>query len=55
MQSKLAKEAERALVEATQRMSPEQRVNAYLAHCRLVTQLYEAGKKLRAETARPAP
>jgi peroxiredoxin family protein len=52
MESKVAKEAEQALVEATQRMSPEQRVNAYLAHCRLVMQLYEAGRRLRADAAR---
>jgi len=52
MESKLAKEAERELVEATQRMSPEQRINAYLVHCRLVMQLYEAGRKLRADAPR---
>lgn len=48
MESKLAKEAERALVEATQRLSPEERLNAFLEHCRLVTELYEAGQKMRA-------
>jgi hypothetical protein len=51
MKSKLAEAAEQALVEATQRLSPEQRVNAFLAHCRLVTQLYEAGRKLRSRAA----
>jgi hypothetical protein len=51
MESKLAKEAERALVDATQAMSPEERVNAYLTHCRLVMQLYEAGRKLQGEAA----
>ena len=45
MESKVAKEAERALVEATQRLSPEERLNAFLAHCRLVMELYEAGQK----------
>jgi hypothetical protein len=44
MQSKLAKEAGPALV-ATQRLSPEERVNAFLTHCRLVMEIYEAGKK----------
>jgi hypothetical protein len=44
MESKLAKMAEQALVEATQRLSPEERVNAHLAHCRLVMELYEAGR-----------
>jgi hypothetical protein len=48
MESKVAKEAERALIEATQRLSPEERLNAFLEHCRLVTQLYEAGEKMRA-------
>jgi hypothetical protein len=51
MKSKLAEAADRALVDATQRLSPEQRVNAFLAHCRLITQLYEAGRKLRSQAA----
>jgi hypothetical protein len=51
MKSKLAEAAEKALVEATQRLSPEQRVNAFLAHCRLIMQLYEAGQKLRSHAA----
>jgi hypothetical protein len=53
MKSKLAEAAEKALVEATQRLSPEQRVNAFLTHSRLVMQLYEAGRKMR--TARLQP
>jgi hypothetical protein len=48
MESKVAKEAERALIEATQRLSPEERLNAFLEHCRLVTLLYEAGERMRA-------
>jgi hypothetical protein len=56
MESKLAKDAERALVEATQKMRPEERLNAFLAHCRLVTQLYEAGQKIRSpDTQQPKP
>lgn len=47
MESKLAKEAERALIEATQKLRPEERLNAFLEHCRLVTQLYEAGQRVR--------
>ena len=47
MESKIAKEAERALIEATQRLSPEERVNAFLAHCRLVMELFEAGQKVQ--------
>jgi hypothetical protein len=53
MESKLAKEAERALVDATQRLSPEGRLNAFLAHCRLVMELHEAGKKMRLRPLRP--
>jgi hypothetical protein len=55
MESKVAKEAERALVEATQRLSPEERLNAFVAHCRLVMELYEAGQKTRSQPARPQP
>ena len=39
--------AERELVKATQRLSPEDRVKAFLAHNRLVMELYEAGRKIR--------
>lgn len=53
MESKLAKEAERALVEATQRLNPEERLNAYLAHSRLVMELYEAGQQMRTGASRP--
>jgi hypothetical protein len=49
MRSKVANEAERALIESTQRLTPEQRVEAYLEHCRLVMELYEAGRALRAQ------
>ena len=47
MESKIAKEAERALIEATQRLSPEERLLAFLTHSRLVVELYEAGQKAR--------
>jgi hypothetical protein len=56
MESKLALAAERALIDATQKLSPEERLNAFLAHCRLVVQLYEAGQALRSRppcTLRP--
>jgi hypothetical protein len=52
MESKIAKAAERAIVLATQRLSPEERLNAFLVHCRLVTELYEAGQKMRAISPR---
>jgi hypothetical protein len=47
MESKLAKEAEAALIGATQRLSPEQRLEAFVAHCRLMAELYAAGERLR--------
>lgn len=53
MESKVAQDAERALVEATQRLTPEERLNAYLAHCRLIMELYTAGQKLRTPVPHP--
>ena len=47
MESKLAKDAERALIDATQRLTPEERLNAFLVHNRLVMELYEAGQQAR--------
>ena len=47
MESKLAQQAEKALIEATQRLTPEQRVEAFLTHCELMMELYEAGRHLR--------
>jgi hypothetical protein len=54
MESKIATEAERSLIEATQRLSPEERLNAYLEHCRLMMELYEAGQHLRSRSSPPA-
>jgi hypothetical protein len=51
MESKLAKDAERSLIEATQRLSPEERLNAYLEHCRLVMEIYEAGQRIRSQSS----
>jgi hypothetical protein len=47
MESKAAEVAEQALIKATQRLSPEERLNAFLEHCRLVMRLHEAGAKQR--------
>jgi hypothetical protein len=55
MESKLTKEAERDLVEATQRLSPEERLNAFLTHTRLMMELYDAGRKARTEDSVPPP
>jgi hypothetical protein len=51
MESRVAQEAERALVEATQRLSPEARLNAFLTHCRLLMELHRAGRKLLEQKA----
>ena len=53
MESKLAKQAEQALIEATQRLTPEERLNAFLTHCELVMELYDAGQKMRATPPSP--
>jgi len=47
MESKLAKEAHQALVEAMQRLTPEERLNAFLVHCRLMMDLHRAGEQMR--------
>ena len=47
MDSKVAQKAREALLADTQRLSPEERLNAFLAHCQLMAALYEAGQQLR--------
>ena len=47
MKSKLRLESRKALLEANQRLSPEQRVRASAAQSRVIAQLQEAGRKLR--------
>lgn len=47
MESRLANEARRALVAATQKLTPEQRVEAFLVHCRLLAELRGAGAALK--------
>jgi hypothetical protein len=42
-----------ALIAATQRLTPEQRLNAFRAHCQLMMELYTAGHQLRAPARRP--
>jgi hypothetical protein len=51
MESKLALQQKEELFRAARRLTPEQRLNAYLVHCRLVTGLYQAGV-VRRGTAR---
>jgi hypothetical protein len=48
MESKLANQAKLALIAATQRLTPEERLNAFLAHCQLMIELRKAGAQMRA-------
>jgi hypothetical protein len=47
MESKIAKEARLALIADARRMTPEQRLEAFLAHCQLVMELQASGEKIR--------
>ena len=49
MESKLAQQLRQELMAATQALTPEQRLEAFLEHCQLMAELYEAGRHLRAE------
>jgi hypothetical protein len=49
MESELAKYAARELIEAAKRMTPQQRLDAYIEHCRQVHQFYVAGRQVRDE------
>jgi hypothetical protein len=55
MQSKLADESRRLLVAESQKLSPEQRLDAFLVHCRLMAEIHAAGRKLRAQQTTPPP
>ena len=50
VESKVAKEARLALLADAKRLTPEQRLNAFLEHCQLVMQLYAAGQKIRSDS-----
>lgn len=47
MYSKIAKESQRSLLEEARKLTPEQRLNAFLTHNRLIAKLKEAGEQLR--------
>jgi len=53
MRSKLAEASRRALVESSRRLTREQRLDAFVAHCELMAALREAGRVAR--QASPAP
>jgi hypothetical protein len=48
MESKLAQAAGQAVLAAAQRLRPEERVDAFLAHSRFMVALYHAAQQLRA-------
>jgi hypothetical protein len=52
MESKLTRQLEDDLISAVQRLTPEERLRAFLAHCRLVSELREAGRRHRAGSPR---
>jgi hypothetical protein len=52
MESELAKYAARELIEAAKRMTPQQRLDAYVEHCRHVHRFYEAGRQVRDDVRR---
>lgn len=49
MESKLARQVRQELIVATAALAPGQRLEAFLEHCQLLAELYEAGRRLRAE------
>jgi len=53
MESKIATAAERAVIEATQRLVPEERLDAFLVHCRLIMDIHSAGQQARTQPPRP--
>jgi len=53
MESKLATRSKHALLAANQRLTPTQRLEAYVVHSRLMFELYQAGRRVRARPARP--
>jgi hypothetical protein len=55
MESKLAQEARRALLAANRRLTPEQRLQAFLRHCQLTMALYRAGQEARSDKRQLRP
>jgi len=47
MESKLAQEIDLALVAAMRRLTPEERLDAFLEHCELMMELFQAGRQAR--------
>jgi hypothetical protein len=49
MPSKLADDSRKALIAEAKRLTREERLRAFTRHSKLVTELYNAGKKARAK------
>lgn len=54
MESKLAREMDQALVVAMRRLTPEQRLDAFLEHCELMMELFQAGQQARQASRNPS-
>lgn len=55
MESKIAQQAREDLIAGTRSLTPEQRLQAFLRHCRLVMKLYRAGQQVRTGAGRRLP
>jgi pterin-4a-carbinolamine dehydratase len=55
MKSQLAEAARRSLTQDVKRMTAEQRLAAFLAHCQLMAQLASAGGATQHRPERPVP
>jgi hypothetical protein len=51
MRSRLAEQSKRSLLAANQRLTPEQRLEAFLVHCRLMMDLLRAVERARSTAA----
>ncbi len=50
MESKLANEARKALIAEAKRLTREERLRAFARHCKLVTELHDAAKRVRSKS-----
>jgi hypothetical protein len=54
LQRRQGQEVDQGLLAATQRLTPEQRLDAFLTHSRLMMELYQAGQQARDSRQRRA-
>ncbi len=55
VESKLTQQLRQEVIAATQALTPEQRLETFLEHSQLMAELYEAGRRLRAEAESNRP